>query len=42
MLGYAKDKSKLLPRKDHAGPKGEEYRRSSTLSLTLALDGVGR
>jgi hypothetical protein len=33
-------KSKVLPRTGHEGPEGE-YRYSSTLSLTLALDEVG-
>ena len=35
-----KGKSKLHPKTDHEGPE-EEYRYSSTLSLTSALDGVG-
>jgi hypothetical protein len=33
-------KGKGRPGRDHEGPEGE-YRYSSTLSLTLALDGVG-
>jgi hypothetical protein len=35
-----KGKGKFHPRTDHAGLEGE-YRYSSTLSLTSALDGVG-
>jgi hypothetical protein len=35
-----KDNGKGHPRKGHEGPEGE-YRYSSTLSLTSALDGVG-
>jgi len=35
-----KDKSKVHTRTGHEGPEGE-YRPSTTLSLTLALDGVG-
>ena len=34
------DKGKVHPRTGHEGPEGE-YRYSSTLSLTLALDGSG-
>ena len=33
-------KGKMHPRTGHVGPEGE-YRYSSTLSLTSALDGVG-
>jgi hypothetical protein len=35
-----KGKGKVLPRIGHEGPEGE-YRYSSTLSLTLTVDGVG-
>jgi hypothetical protein len=35
-----KGKGKVLPKTGHEGPEGE-YRYSSTLSLTLALDGGG-
>ena len=35
-----KGKGKVHPRTGHEGPEGE-YRYSSTLSLTSALDGVG-
>ena len=33
-------KGKVLPRTGHEGPEGE-YRYNSTLSLTLAPDGLG-
>jgi len=33
-------KAKVHPRRDYKGPEGEKMY-SSTLSLTLALDGVG-
>jgi hypothetical protein len=39
-LHYIKGKGKVLPRTDHEGPEGE-YRYSSTLSLTSALDEGG-
>jgi hypothetical protein len=35
-----KCKSKIYPSTDHIGPEGEK-RFNSTLSLTLAVDGVG-
>jgi len=37
---YVIGKGKIYPRTGHEGPEGE-YRYSSTLSLTLALDGIG-
>jgi hypothetical protein len=37
-MNEGKGKGKVLPRTGHEGPEGE-YRYSSTLSLTLALDG---
>jgi hypothetical protein len=37
--GFRKDKGKGHPRTGYEGPEGEK-RYSSTLSLTLALDGV--
>jgi hypothetical protein len=38
---YKQGKGKVLPRTGHEGPEGGGERYSSTLSLTLALDGVG-
>ena len=37
---YIKIKAKVHPRTGHEGPEGEQ-RYSSTLSLNMALDGVG-
>jgi hypothetical protein len=39
-VGKSKGKGKILPITGHEGPE-EEYRYSSTLSLTSALDKVG-
>jgi hypothetical protein len=39
--GYVQGKGKVLPRTGHEGPE-REWRYSSTLSLTSALDGGGR
>ena len=36
-----KDNGQICPRTGHEGPE-REYRYNSTLSLTSALDGVGR
>jgi len=38
--GKGKGKGKVHPRTDHEGPE-REYRHSSTLSLTSAIDGDG-
>jgi hypothetical protein len=40
LLGKSSSKSKICPATDHDGPE-EEYRYTSTLSLTLALHGGG-
>jgi hypothetical protein len=39
-MGVFKGKGKVRPTRDHEGPEGEQ-KYSSTLSLTLALDGDG-
>ena len=40
LMRKGKGKGKVHPRTDHEGPEGEQ-RHSSTLSLTLTLDGLG-